>query len=163
MDILRSKDDAGPRLRQWISNHERRVGRSVKNMRLARGGAFIDGELQKWLKFRGVTHKTTPTYTSQGNAITDRMNRTLQDTARSILQHMQLSPSLWAKAISLASYLRYRCQVTGVPKTPEELWSRAVPKVDHLQSFGCKLYMRHEKQERQGKMGALTWVGVLVG
>ena len=43
------------------------------------------------------------------------------------------------------------------------MWSGEVPKVDHLRSFGCKVYVRLEKQDRAGKMSALAWLGVLVG
>ena len=130
VEILRSKDDAAPRLKQWIAIWERQAGKPVKNLRSDRGGEFIDGDLQKWLKNRGIRHETTPPNTPQGNAITERMNRTLQDRARSMLLHMQLPPGLWAEAISLASYLRNRCQVSGLPRTPEEMWSGEVPKVD---------------------------------
>ena len=128
----------------------------MENWRSDRGGEFIDGDLQKWLKTRGFRHETTPSNTPQGNAITKRMNRTLQDRARSMLQHMLLPPGLWAEAISLASYLRNRCQVCGLSKTLEEFWSSVVPKIDHLQSFGCKVYVRLEKQGKMGSSG-MDW------
>ena len=76
---------------------------------------------------------------------------------------MQLPLGLREEEISLASYLRNRCQVNGTPKTLEELWSSFVPKVDHRRSCGYTVYVRLEKQERQGKMGVVAWVGVLVG
>ena len=37
------------------------------------------------------------------------------------------------------------------------------PHVEHLRSYGCKVYVRMEKRDRQGKMAALAWIGVLVG
>ena len=94
VEILRGKDDAAPRLKQWIAISERQAGKPVKNLRSDRGGEFIDGDLQKWLKNRGIRHKTTPPNTPQGNAITERMNRTLQDRARSMLLHVQLPRGL---------------------------------------------------------------------
>ena len=94
VEILRSKDDAAPRVKQWIAIWERQAGKRVKNLRSDRGEEFIDGDLQKWLKKGGIRHEKTPPNTPQGNAITERMNRTLQDRARSMLLHVQLPRGL---------------------------------------------------------------------
>ena len=141
MEILRSKIDATPRLKERIAIWQQQSGKAIKNLRSHRGGEFFDGNFRLWLRSKGINHEPTPLFTPQANAITERMNKTLQDRARSMLLHMQIPPGLWAEAISHASYLRNRYKVTNLPKTPQEMWTGSTPHVDHLRSYGCNVYV----------------------
>ena len=122
VEILRSKSDAVPRQQEWIAIWQRQSGKAVNNFRSDRGGEFFDGDFQLWLRSKGINHEPSPRFTPHANAITKRMNITLEDRARSMLLHMQIPPGLWAEAISHASYLRNRFKVTNLPKTSEEMW-----------------------------------------
>ena len=160
---LRLKSDTKVALKQWIAVRENEVGKRVKVMRSDNGGEYIDASLETWLKEHGITHQTIPARSPQSNGVAERMNRTLQDRARSMLVGAGLGGGFWAEAISTASYIRNRGPVAGLSKTPDELWSGRVPSIKHLKAYGSKAYVSLEKWKRKGKMGVTKWEGVIVG
>ena len=160
---LKLKSDTKTALKEWISVHENEVGKRVKTMRSDNGGEYIDASLETWLKAHGITHQTIPARSPQSNGVAERMNRTLQDRARSMLVGAGLGGGFWVEAISAASYIRNRGPVAGLSKTPDELWLGKVPSVKHLRAYGSKAYVSLEKMKRKGKMGVTKWEGVIVG
>ena len=160
---IRKKSDTKIALKEWIAVHENEVGGKVKAMRSDNGGEYIDATLETWLREHGIQHQTIPARSPQSNGVAERMNRTLQDRARSMLVGAGLGGGFWVEAIATASYIRNRGPVAGLSKTPEELWSGKVPTVKHLRSYGSKAYVSLEKFKRNGKMGVTKWEGVIVG
>ena len=160
---LKKKSDTKVALKEWIAVHENEVGGKVKAMRSDNGGEYVDASLETWLREHGIKHQTIPARSPQSNGVAERMNRTLQDRARSMLVGAGLGGGFWVEAISTASYIRNRGPVAGLSKTPEELWSGKVPTIKHLRSYGSKAYVSLEKFKRKGKMGVTKWEGVIVG
>lgn len=160
---LKRKSDTKVALKDWITVHENQVGKKVKAIRSDNGGEFIDEELEIWLRGHGIEHQTIPARSPQSNGVAERMNRTLQDRARSMLVGAGLGGGFWVEAIATASHIRNRGPVTGLGRTPEELWSGKTPSVKHLRAYGSKAYVSLEKFKRKGKMGVTKWEGVIVG
>ncbi|KAH9723409.1 Integrase catalytic domain-containing protein [Citrus sinensis] len=108
----------------------------------------------------GVRRHKTVRFTTQQNGLAERMNRTLVDKTRCLLINSKLPRSLWAKAISTASYLVNKSSSSAIGfKTPEELWSGRPGKYEHLRVFGCPAYVH----VRQGKLDARAVKWVFVG
>ena len=128
-------------------------------MRSDNGGEYIDAGLEHWLKEHGILHRTIPTRSPQSNGVAERMNRTLQDRAKSMLVGAGLGGGFWFEAISTTSSVRNRGPVAGLGGTPEELWTGIMPTVKHLRAFGSKAYVSPEKFKRKGKMGVTKWEG----
>ena len=92
--------------------------------------------------------RTVPGTASQ-NGIAERMNRTLNERARSMRIHCGLPKTLWADAVSTAAYLINRRP--SVPlgfKIPEEVWTRKELKYSHLRTFGCTAYVHVDPKKR---------------
>ena len=160
---LRKKSDTKVALKEWITVNENQSGKKVKKIRSDNGGEYVDAALETWLREHGILHQTIPARSPQSNGIAERMNRTLQDRARSMLVGAGLGGGFWVEAISTASYIRNRGPVTGLSKTPDELWSGSTPSIKHLRAYGSKAYVSMEKFKRKGKMGVTKWEGVIVG
>ena len=64
-----------------------------------------------------------------------------------------LGGGFWVEVIAAACYIRNRCPVTGLSKTPDELWSGKVTSVKHLRAYGSKAYVSLEKMKRKEKGG----------
>ena len=85
--------------------------------------------------------KTIPG-TPQQNGVAKRMNRTLNERARSMRLHVGLPKTLWADTVSTAAYL-----INRGPSVPmkfrllEEVWSGKEVKFSHLKVFGCVSYV----------------------
>ena len=161
--LLKNKNDVESRLKEWKALVENESGEKMGRLRTDNGGEFCSVALSTWLKEKGVKHETTPPRTPQSNGVAERMNRTLQDRARSMMLHAGLGGGSWGETFSAANHLRNRGPVTGMKVTPQELWSGRKPTVAYMRSFGCKVYCPIDKKYRGGKLGAVRYEGVLVG
>lgn len=67
------------------------------------GGEYLS--LQDNLDEQGIEWEYSAPYTPQQNGVAERLNRTLLETARTILQHSGLTDRFWAEAVSTAAEL----------------------------------------------------------
>ena len=107
-------------------------------------------EFVNYMKREGVRHEFTVPKTPEQNGVAERMNRTLVETARSMLADSKLPQKFWAEALSTAVYLRNRSPTKSVADmTPYEAWMGEKPNVEHLLIFGCVVYAHVAKDERK--------------
>ena len=58
---------------------------SVKWIRSDGGGEYIGVEFQNWIKARRIVHEITTAYSPESNGSAERLNRTLLDMARTMM------------------------------------------------------------------------------
>ena len=161
--ILRRKDQVFEKFREWKTMIEKSTGRKLKAIRTDNGGEFTSREFESYLTTEGVRHELTIPNNPEQNGVAERMNRTLVETARSMLVNSNLPCSFWAEALSTATYLRNRSPtkaVTGM--TPYEAWTGSKPHVGGLRVFGCQAFVHIPKEERK-KLDSKSRKCVLVG
>ena len=90
-------------------------------------------------------------HSPQQNDVSERMNRTLVESARSMIAHAGLSNIFWAEAISAASYVRNRLPTSALREreTPYERWYDRKPDVNHFRVFGWMAYAHVPDCERR--------------
>lgn len=76
------------------------------------------------------------------------MNRTVLESARSMLHAANLPTELWAEAVNCAVYLQNRVAVKGTEKTPYQVWKGVKPNVSHLRVFGSTVFVQVPRDER---------------
>ena len=83
------------------------------------------------------------------------MNRTLIESARSMIAHAGLPNIFWAESISTAAYVRNRVPTRAIKdgRTPYELWYGRKPNVNYFKVFGCVAYA-HIKDDKRRKLDA---------
>ena len=96
-------------------------------------------EFSAYLKSKGIRHQLTVPHSPQQNGVPERMNRTLMESARSMLAHAGLPDRYWAEAVAAAAYVRNHTTTTTV-KTPYETWYGNHPNIQNLRVFGCIAY-----------------------
>ena len=84
---------------------ETETGLKVKCLRLDNGGKYIDGEFSEYCAAQEIRMEKTVPKTPQLNSVAKRMNRTLNERARSIRLHAGLPKTFWADAVSTTAYL----------------------------------------------------------
>jgi len=93
--------------------------------------------------------ETTAPYTPEQNGRSERDNRTIVESARSMLHAKQLPTRLWAEAMNTAVYILNRtptlCTKGG---TPYEIWMRKKPSLAHLRIFGSEVFVHVPKEQR---------------
>ena len=76
---------------------------------------------QKILKEESITYEPSAPYTQNQNGISECMNRTIMEKARSMLLEADLPESFWAEAVNTAVYLYNRSPMRSLKgKTPYE-------------------------------------------
>ena len=161
--LLAKKSDAAEALMRWIPQVELQTGKQLKRLRSDNGGEFFSGKFTDWLSLRGVVQQSTPSYSPQSNGIAERMNRTLQDKARTMMLETELPGSLWGEILLTSCVLRNLTPTSSLSVTPLQMWTGKKPSVEHLRVMGCKAFCQLDKVEQIGKYGARAWMGPLVG
>ncbi|KAI3821373.1 hypothetical protein L1987_08940 [Smallanthus sonchifolius] len=72
------------------------------------------------------------------NGVAERRNRTLIESARSMLADSKLPLIFWVEAVSTACYVQNRVFIVKpLNKTSYEIWFQRVPYIGFLKPFGC--------------------------
>jgi transposase InsO family protein len=79
----------------------------------------MNQRFRNFLHDKGVEHQTSAPYTPEQNGAAERLNRTILERTRVMLEDSQLPRQLWAEAAVTASYLQNRAPTAATPpKTP---------------------------------------------
>ena len=118
------------------------------------GGSEYQATLKGFLIEKGISSERTTHYSPESNGISERLNRTLLDMARTMLFGANLPNKLWTEAISAAVYLKNRLPHSSLRGdiTPHEMWFGIKPSLSHLRVFGCAAHT-HIPEERRKKYG----------
>ena len=102
-------------------------------------------------------------YTPEQNGVAERMNRTLVESARSMIHAQGLGQEYWAEAVVAAAYIRNRViSRSTYGKSPYHLWYGKKPTVRHLRVWGCIAYA-HVAHEKRSKFDAKAVKCVMIG
>ena len=112
------------------------------------GGEYLSSAFQNYLKEKGIRHELTMPHSPQQNGVSERMNRTQVESARSMIAHAGLSNIFLAEA---AAYVRNRLPTVALKEreTPYERWYGRKPDVSHFRVFGCIAYAHVPDCERR--------------
>ena len=139
--FLRHKSEVLEKLKEFeviTSGSDRRI----ETLRTDNGGEYLSGEFKEYLKSKGIHHELTVPHTPEQNGVAERLNRTLMESAHTMIAHAGLSNNYWAKAVAAAAYVWNRTPTRAFKEaiTPYERWYERKPNVSHLRVFGCIAY-----------------------
>ncbi|KAI3754763.1 hypothetical protein L1987_54553 [Smallanthus sonchifolius] len=103
---------------------------------------------------KGIHHEFSAPYVPQQNGVAERKNRTLVETARTMLVDSKLPVTFWAEAVNTACHVLNRVlTVKGHNKTCYELLNNRKSNLDYLLPFGyvanSTTKMVYNKETRQ--------------
>nr|CAN78199.1 hypothetical protein VITISV_041785 [Vitis vinifera] len=142
---------------------ETETGLKVKCLRSDNGGEYIDRRFSEYCAAQGIRMEKTIPGTPQQNGVAERMNRTLNERARSMRLHVGLPKTFWADAVSTTAYLINRGPSVPMEfRLPEEVWSDKNVKFSHLKVFGCVSYV-HIDSNARSKLDAKSKICFFIG
>lgn len=145
-----------------INMLETQTGERLGAVRTDRGSEYLNTTLKEYLDKKGAIHETTAPYTPEQNGAAERLNRTLMERVRAMLQDSKLPHNLWAEAVVTANYIRNRSPVSNGSKTPWEQAFGKKPDVSMMRTFGASAYVHIPKKLRK-KLDPVSKKGILVG
>ena len=135
----------------------------MRKIRSDNGGEYVSKEFEEYLKGEGVKHELTVPKNPEQNGVSERMNRTLVESVRSMLADSKLPKKFWAEALSTATYVRNRSPTKALKNgTPYEAWTGEKPNVSHFRVFGCAAYA-HIPSDKHRKLDSKSRKSVFLG
>ena len=67
------------------------TGLKIKTLRTDGGGEYTSAKFENFLKQKGIRHEISAPYSPQQNGVAEQMNRTLVESARSMLLVLELA------------------------------------------------------------------------
>ena len=148
---IKAKSDTKGALKEWIKMLETQCSpHKVVQLQADWGGEFRNNELAVWCKKKGIQLKETVPRHSETNAIIERLNRTLQDMARTAMISSGLK--LWGDAIQWAAYTKNRIPHKSLNKSPMEALLGEKIDRSNLRPFGQQVMIHLYKEERVDRM-----------
>lgn len=136
------------------------MNKNVKCLRTDNGLEFCNVAFDNFCKQHGIERHRTCAYTPQQNGVAERMNRTIMEKVRCLLNESGLEEKFWAEAIATSVYVINRTpSAANDCNIPEELWLGKTPGYNHLRRFGAVAYVHID----QGKLKPKALRGVFVG
>lgn len=133
---LKNKDDVFKTFQQWKEMVELSSGHRIKTLRSDNGGEYCSKKFETYLATHGIRHETTIAGTPEQNGVSERMNWTIEETARCMLADGKMPEHFWAEAVSTAVYLRNRSPTSALAgKTPYEEYHGEKPNVCNFRVF----------------------------
>ena len=139
------KDKSGDTLRktfekfamEWKSLSSEKITR----LRTDWGTEFVNQYLGPWLHGEKILHEKSFPYCPEMNGFIERSNRTVVESARSMLHGAGLKLGLWAEAVQTAVYILNRIPSRALnDATPHEMLTGDVPILHHIRVFGSPCF-----------------------
>ncbi|GJU27295.1 integrase, catalytic region, zinc finger, CCHC-type containing protein [Tanacetum coccineum] len=131
LEFLRTKDEAPETIIKFLKQDQVSLNATLRYLRTDNGVEFLKQTLRNYTEDVGITHHTSTARTPQQNGVVERRNRTLVETARTMLIFSKSSLFLWAEAIATACYTQNGSLIhTRYNKTLYELLRDRKPKLN---------------------------------
>lgn len=135
---MQRKLEALERFMVFKQMEERRLGFSLKALKIDRGGEFLSQEFITYCESHGIFHQLMAPYTPEHNEVTKKKNWTVVEMRRSMLREMNLPINLWAETTAIIVTILNRSLTKAIKgKTQYEALKGEKPSVGHLRVFGC--------------------------
>lgn len=162
--FIRHKSDVYERFMEFERLIFNKFGRTMKTLRTDNGTEYRNARMEKYMKEREITLKTTAPYTPEQNGRSKRDNRMIVEASRTMLKARNLPAFLWAEATAMTVYTINRTGQSrvGGSRTPYEQWTGKKPDFRHMRVFGSDAYA-YVLKEKTTKFDARAKKLVLVG
>jgi len=148
--FLKRKSEVFETFKNFRALFRTQTGKPIKCLRSDGGGEYTSNEFSSWLSRKGITHSITPPHTPQHNGVAERLNRTIMDKARCLLNAQNVDKCFWAEAVNTANFLRNRSPTEKVKEmTPEERFTGKKPIAVNLRIFGSKCLVMDNDYKRK--------------
>ena len=137
--FMKHKSEVLEKFQEFEAVTTNECGQRIGKLRSDNGGEYLSNECHVYTKSKGIHHEFTIPHSPEQNGIAERMNRTLVESARSMIAH---ADGYWAEAVATAAYVRNRMPTAAFRGsiTPYQQWYGRKPNISHLKVFGCMAY-----------------------
>ncbi len=129
VNFIKSKTEVLNHLKTLHAFLKNQTGCSIKVIRSDQGTEYVNAATAEWTRMMGILHEKSVAYTPQQNGTSERANRTIVESARSMMTFSKAPPEMWAEAVAYATYIRNRIPSGQKTKTPYEILFKVKPNI----------------------------------
>lgn len=138
---IKRKTDVFSIFKVYKARIELEFGKSIKCLRSNNRREYTSKEFTEYCNQKGIKRQFTTTYTPQQNGVVERMNRTLLDRTRVMLEAASLEKSFWVEVVNTACYKLNQAPSTVINlKTPMKMWTGKPADYSKLHIFGSLVF-----------------------
>ncbi|CAG4933546.1 unnamed protein product [Colias eurytheme] len=147
--FMKHKSDVMEVFKRYNAMIKNKFMHNVRILHTDNGTEYVNNVFKEYLEREGIVHERSAAYTPEQNGRAERENRTIVESARSMLYARDVPLELWAEAVQCATYILNRTSSTQTPNTTAfELWNGIKPQVGHVKVFGSTGYVHVPDQLR---------------
>jgi transposase InsO family protein len=140
--FLHDKSETQEVLKKFLKRPQIEIDVKVNKIRSDNGSEFKNTQVADYVDQEGIKHEFSAPYTPQQNGVAKRKNRTLIESARTMLDEYKASDCFWAEAINTTCHIINRLYLhLLLKKTPYELLTSNKPNISYFRAFGSKCYV----------------------
>ena len=162
--FVKTKDEVMGVFIDWKTMIEKKMELGIKTLRTDNGLEFVEKEFLKFSAKEGITRHRTCVGRPQQNGVAERMNKTLLERARCMLNQAKHGKEFWAEAVSTTCYLISRSPHTALDfKCHQEVWHSSPIDYSNLKIFGCNAYIHVNEGKLKPRVRKCIFVGYGLG
>ena len=159
---MKNKSEVLEKFKEFNSYAVNATGKPIKTLCSDNGGEHSSKEYKSFLKKNGIVHQLSVPYNPAQNGVAERMNRTIMESARSMLSHAQMPNEFWAEAVNTSVYVRNRSPTTALSGIiPYECLLKKKPDVSNLACSdvlrSCIFLRTRERNWTQNLENQFSW------
>lgn len=159
---IRNKSDVFDKFCEYVALANNQFETKMRSFLCDNGREFINSKVMEFCKTRGIRLLNTVAYNHPQNGRAERLNRTLEDKARTMLLEAGLPKRFWPEAVMCAAYLLNRCPTKATGKIPATEWYGRPANYNRLRTFGCVCHV-HIPKEKRKKFDPRSELGIMLG
>ena len=131
--FLKNKSGVFDRFISFFKMIQTQFHTTIKTLRSDNGREFVNSEMTRFCKEKGVIHQTSCVYTPEQNGVAEWKNRTILEMTRAIMIDSKVPKYFWPEAIATSIYLINRLPTKTLNmKTPRDTLSKQAKIPEHL-------------------------------
>ena len=108
----------------------------IKCLRWDRGGKFTSDEFKNYYEKHEIKRQFVIARTPQHNGVVERMNITVQEMAKAMLDESEVPKTFWGEVVQTIINILNKVHIrVNSDKTPYELWHGIPTSIKHFKVF----------------------------
>jgi hypothetical protein len=146
---IRQKYDVFDTFKKWKALVENEIGKRLKCLKSNNGGEYCSKKFDDYCLYHGIHREKIVPRTPQENSVSERMKRTIMESARSMRLHVGFPLYFWVDVVDIFVYMINKGPSISLDGgNPEEEWTSKKVNYSFLKTFGFEAFVNIDKENR---------------